>query len=199
MTSPVREVEELVVLLDADGRPVGTAPKAQVHQAETPLHLAFSCYLFSGDGVLLTRRADTKRTFPGVWTNSVCGHPAPGEALGPSIRRRARDELGVEVADLRLVLPRFRYRARMAGVEEHEWCPVVTGTLGASAVVDLTPDEVSACRFVPWPELLERAREDMSLSPWCREQIPQLAALGQDPAAWPTAEAALLPPALRWE
>jgi isopentenyl-diphosphate delta-isomerase len=199
MTSPLTQVEERVVLLDGDGHSVGTALKALVHGAETPLHLAFSCYLFTGDSVLMTRRADGKRTFPGVWTNSVCGHPLPGEALVPSIRRRVHDELGVEVADLRLVLPRFRYRAQMAGVEEHEWCPVVTGTMGADVALDLTPDEVSAWELVPWPELVARARDDESLSPWCREQIPQLAALGPDPAAWPAADVGLLPPALHWD
>lgn len=199
MTSPLTQVEERVVLLDDDGRSVGTALKALVHGAETPLHLAFSCYLFAGDSVLLTRRADSKATFPGVWTNSVCGHPLPGETLAPSIRRRARDELGVEVTDLRLVLPRFRYRAQMAGVEEHEWCPVVTGTIAPDVVLEPTPDEVSAWELVPWPELVDRARGDVSLSPWCREQIPQLVALGPDPAAWPAGEVGALPPAIRWE
>ena len=61
---------ELVVLLDDQGRPIGTAPKATVHTATTPLHRAFSCYLFSPTGeLLLTRRATLKHTFPGLWTN----------------------------------------------------------------------------------------------------------------------------------
>lgn len=198
MTIPLPD-EELVVLLDDDGHRIGTEAKATVHRSVTPLHLAFSCYLLVDDSVLMTRRADTKRTFPGVWTNSVCGHPLPGEALAPSIRRRGRDELGLELTDLRLVLPRFRYRAQMAGVEEHEWCPVVVAALPPGVTPELAPEEVSAWELVPWAELVERAREDASLSAWCREQVPQLAALGPDPGAWPAADPASLPPALRWD
>ena len=70
---------ELVVLASAEGEPIGTAPKAEVHTTDTPLHFAFSAWLTCGGKVLVTRRALSKRTWPGVWTNAFCGHPAPGE------------------------------------------------------------------------------------------------------------------------
>src|SRR3954453_3814277 len=58
---------DLVVLLDDDGRPSGTAPRATVHGASTPLHLAFSCYLFDREGRLrLTRRAVPHRARGGA-------------------------------------------------------------------------------------------------------------------------------------
>ncbi|GAB3036295.1 isopentenyl-diphosphate Delta-isomerase [Nocardioides flavus (ex Wang et al. 2016)] len=185
---------ELVVLLDEEGRATGTADKAGVHHGDTPLHLAFSCYLFDDRGnVLVTQRALHKRTFPGVWTNSCCGHPAPGESLEDAVRRRVTQELGTTVGDLRLVLPRFRYRAEQDGVVENEMCPVFVGT--AHGDVRRDPDEVEAARWEPWAAF----REDVlagrrTVSVWCREQVAQLPA---DPTAAAAADAADLPPAAR--
>src|SRR5699024_9058456 len=80
MTDP--EVQDHVVLVHPDGRPRGVAPRATVHDAATPLHLGFSCYVIRDDGhVLVTRRALGKRTWPGVWTNTFCGHTRRGEPL----------------------------------------------------------------------------------------------------------------------
>ncbi len=190
---------ELVVLLDDDGRAAGTADKAQVHGPDTPLHLAFSAYLFDESGwLLVTRRALRKRTFPGVWSNSVCGHPAPGEALPDAVRRRAARELGVEATSLRLVLPRFAYRAEMDGVVELEQCPVYAGRLAPGARAVLAEDEVEDAEWVNWADfsadVLAGARE---VSTWCREQVPQLVALGPNHDSWPEADDQLLPPAAR--
>lgn len=191
--------EELVVLLDSDGEPVGTALKDHVHHAHTPLHLAFSLYVFSAEGdLLLTRRAETKAAFPGVWTNTVCGHPAPGEQLGAAAARRARDELGLEVEGLRLVLPGFAYRAEMHGVVENEMCPVLVAW--ADQDVDLAPDpeEVAQTQWVPWRDVVDGLDTGTRpLSPWCTEQVRALAALGPEPSSWPPGDPALLPPAAR--
>ncbi|MCI2238707.1 isopentenyl-diphosphate Delta-isomerase [Paenibacillus sp. TRM 82003] len=166
---------ELVVLLSEDGVPCGTAPKASVHHSATPLHLAFSCWVVDGAGrTLLTRRAEVKRTWPGVWTNSFCGHPGPGEEPADAVHRRAADELGTSVAGVEPVLPRFRYRAEMAdGTVENEVCPVFTAHLAA----DLAPDpaEVGDWRWVDLDELRAEVQRDPSpFSPWMLLQLAQL-------------------------
>jgi isopentenyl-diphosphate delta-isomerase len=191
---------ELVVLLDEEGRAVGTRDKVTVHHGATPLHLAFSAYLFDPDGALLvTQRAPSKATFPGVWTNSVCGHPGPGEALESAARRRALDELGVTVGELRLVLPEFAYVAEMAGVVENERCPVFAAVLSGREL-DLDPAEVGGAEWVPWStfasDVLAGRRP---VSSWCREQVEQLVRLGPDPGGWPAGDPSLLPPAARLE
>ncbi len=185
---------ELVVLLDEDGRAVGTADKADVHHADTPLHLAFSVYLFDPAGrVLVTRRALTKRTFPGVWTNSCCGHPGPGEDLTDAVRRRVRQELGAEVDELRLLLPAFRYRAEQDGVIENEMCPVFVGT--TRDVGDPDPAEVEATSWESWADfragVLDGTRP---VSVWCREQV---AALPEDALGAPEGRVEDLPPAVQ--
>jgi isopentenyl-diphosphate Delta-isomerase len=187
---------ESVVLVDEAGRALGTADKVAVHHDQTPLHLAFSCYLFNEAGqFLLTRRAESKRTFPGVWTNTCCGHPLPGETMSGSVLRRLRGELGIGAAKLTLVLPRFRYQARMDnGVMENEVCPVY------AAYADLPPDpdpaEVAEARWVDWAEFCAAVRDGRQrVSPWCVVQLAELTALGPRPLDWLAADAADLPPA----
>lgn len=188
-----------VVLLDERGRSVGTAPKDRVHGTDTPLHLAFSCYVFNPAGELLvTRRSLDKTTWPGVWTNTCCGHPAPGEPLPDAVGRRLSEELGIAVERLELVLPTFRYRAEMAdGTVENELCPVYRAVAdGAAPVPD--PAEVDDVSWVRWPEFASGvAAGQRSVSPWCTLQVPLLTELGPDPLRWPAAADDALPPAAR--
>jgi isopentenyl-diphosphate delta-isomerase len=197
MTSHDREhpTGEQVVLLDEVGRSIGVAAKATVHHSDTPLHLAFSCYVFDGSGALLvTQRASDKPTWPGVWTNSFCGHPAPGENIAEAVRRRAEQELGIVIDDVRLALPTFRYRAVMPdGVVENEMCPVFVATTANDVRPD--PAEVEAYVWVDWPEfrrsVLDGSRD---VSPWCVEQVQ---ALPDDPVGAAAQGDEALPPAAR--
>jgi isopentenyl-diphosphate Delta-isomerase len=166
---------EQVVLLDNDGKVVGSADKATVHTTQTLLHLAFSCHLFNAAGhVLVTRRALTKATWAGVWTNSFCGHPAPGEATEQAIARRASVELGITVTDVTPVLPDFRYRAIDAsGIVENEICPVYRAV--SNDAVQANPDEVSEWEWVDPSQLTAAASAaPWAFSPWLVWQLQQL-------------------------
>jgi isopentenyl-diphosphate Delta-isomerase len=167
----VLDAEEMIVLVDDEGRAIGSMPKRLVHHGETPLHRAFSAYLFDDEGrLLITRRAAHKATFPGMWTNTVCGHPGPGEDDGSAIARRARDELGLDdVTDVRPALPGYRYRAEFRGVVENEICPVYVGRFTGRLAPD--PAEVGDWALLDWAAFRQRqAAEGDAWSPWCREQ-----------------------------
>jgi geranylgeranyl diphosphate synthase, type I len=174
-----------VVLLDALGRPSGRRPRATVHDRRTPLHLAFSCHVVDPAGrVLLTRRALTKPTWPGTWTNACCGHPRPGEALGDAVVRRLRDELGVAPRRMGLAVPDFAYRATMAGGRvEHELCPVVVAEVHEPPRP--APSEVDDLTWLAWDDVCRRIATDPgSLSPWAVAQVNELRRLARSPLAW---------------
>jgi isopentenyl-diphosphate delta-isomerase type 1 len=168
-----------VVLVDALGSAIGTSPRLTVHHSRTPRHLAFSFYGFDAQGrFLVTTRAATKRTWPGIVTNTCCGHPRPGERLEDAVRRRVREELGVQVQRSWLALPLFSYHAAMPdGTVEHELCPVFVGSLAGELHPD--PDEVGSAEWSDWADFYARVeREPTRCSPWAVLQVPLLDASG---------------------
>ena len=172
--------EEQIVFVDESGKPTGeTGPKLASHTADTRLHLAFSCYILrrSDNHFLVTQRAKSKKVWPGVWTNSVCGHPKPGEAIEDAIRRRAKDELGIEdLESIRCLLPEYRYTTPpFEGIIENEFCPVYVAYYDGK--VTPNPDEVDTYRWLPWQEyefLLTDPELSKHASYWAKDQYKQL-------------------------
>jgi isopentenyl-diphosphate delta-isomerase len=189
---------EQVVLLDEAGAAVGVADKATVHHRDTPLHLAFSTYVFNPAGkLLLTRRAPTKPTWPNVWTNSCCGHPRPKEALPDAVSRRLHDELRLTASTIDLVLPRFRYQATMSdGMVENEMCPVYRAVTDGQPAPD--PSEVAETRWIAWHTfVIHTLNNSLVVSPWCLAQVQQLDKIGASPLDWIIASHDELPVAAR--
>ncbi len=169
--------QELIVYVTEDGVPTGeTAPKLTAHNTKTKRHLAFSCYIFDGKGrFLVTQRAFSKKVWPGVWSNSVCGHPAPGEDMIDAIKRRLHDELGMTATDFQVVLPKYRYTTPpFKGVIENEFCPVFVAR--ATSQPKPNPEEVEAFEWLPWGEFVRVAENDQAgtYSWWCKDQLKQL-------------------------
>jgi isopentenyl-diphosphate delta-isomerase len=164
---------ELVVLVDEQNNELGTRDKSEVHSNHTPLHRGLSLFLFNGKNeLLLTRRAHTKKTFPGLWTNTVCGHPGPDEGVVDAARRRLNSELGIrnsDIRDLREVAP-YRYQfADANGIVENEICPILV------AHGDVTPKpntrEVASWKWISWKDFLHEIElNPKSYSPWSVEE-----------------------------
>lgn len=201
MTERMQVAREQVILLSDDGAAIGTMDKTTAHHANTPLHLAFSCYLFDRSGrVLLTRRATGKRVFPGVLTNSCCGHPSVGEPITHAVQRRVRDELGLnlDIERIQLLLPEFAYRAEMDGIVENERCPVFMAVIDGEANFAPDPHEVGGVEWREWTATATAiVTGALDVSPWCALQVHELIALGDDPQTWRPGEPSALPPAAR--
>lgn len=87
-------IQEHVILVDRMGRKIGTQEKIQAHR-DGKLHCAFSIFIFNPlNELLLQKRAKTKYHSGGLWTNTCCSHPRPGETHDQAAKRRLNEEMG---------------------------------------------------------------------------------------------------------
>ena len=167
---------EHVILVDADDRKTGTAEKLDAHRRGA-LHRAFSVIVWDSAGrMLLQQRAASKYHSAGLWTNTCCGHPRPGEDTAVAAARRLDEEMAL-LCPL-TPLGTFSYRAAFEnGLIENEVVHVYRGR--HDGAVTPNPDEADA---FDW-RTLDEVRRDVALAPehysvWFRHYVA---------AKWPTA------------
>jgi isopentenyl-diphosphate Delta-isomerase len=148
--------EEQLILVDERNRPTGVAGKTAVHKAGL-LHRAFSIFIVDERGrILLQRRSLAKYHSGGLWANSCCGHPRPGERTISAARRRLNEELGFTSP---LSFGFFaRYRTELDhGMHENEFVYVYFGRLQAPPRPD--PAEVADVECLSVDEIGRRLRQ----------------------------------------
>ncbi len=163
--------DEKLILVDERNRATGTAGKTKVHR-QALLHRAFSIFLVDARGrVLLQKRQSTKYHSAGLWANSCCGHPRPGERTLVAAHRRLGEELGIATS---LSLGFFaRYRAALDhGMHENEFVYVYFGPLAGRPYPN--PAEVSDVELLSVDELQRRIeRNPASFTAWLKHYFVQ--------------------------
>jgi isopentenyl-diphosphate delta-isomerase len=165
----MREIEskaEQVILVDEQDRELGFAEKFAAHRAGA-LHRAFSVFVFDARGrLLLQQRAAAKYHSGGLWSNTACGHPRPGEATATAARRRLREEMNFE-CELREAF-NFIYRAGVGGaLVEHEFDHVFVGEYADDPAPDVA--EVESWKWIALDDLRrDLAREPQLYSAWLK-------------------------------
>ena len=164
-------------LVDASGRTTGVATKSSVHRAPGRLHRAVSIMLLDAHGDLVVqRRALGKYHAAGLWANTACGHPAPGEDPEAAARRRLADELGLENQPPLEAAGTVTYRVldRTSGLVEHEYDHLFVGVLDGTVRPDAA--EVAEMGAMPLETFADEAVDDPGHAPWLRSVVR---------AAWP--------------
>ena len=161
----------LVELVDGAGAGIGACTVAEAHTAPGRPHRAFSVLLYDEAGrVLLQRRAAVKTRFASRWSNTCCGHPAPGQEVAAAAADRLAAELGLGASAVGPLTEAgvYTYRAVDArnGRVEHEWDHVLVGALRDGEPVP-DPAEVSECAWLA-PERLRASMtaDPDSYTPW---------------------------------
>ncbi len=172
-------MSERVILVDAKDTPIGTADKLEAHRSGG-LHRAFSAFVFNDRGeLLLQRRAEGKYHSGGLWSNTCCSHPRPGEETEPAARRRLMEEMGFS-CPLETVTAMV-YRAQVGGgLVEHEYDHLLVGRWNGRPSPD--PEEVEDWRWADMDELRDEvARHPRRFTYWFRVALLELEERGLPP------------------
>ncbi|MCD8146848.1 MAG: isopentenyl-diphosphate Delta-isomerase [Clostridiales bacterium] len=154
-----------VILVDFQDRPLGTMEKMEAHRQQK-LHRAFSVFLCRGDQVLLQKRASHKYHCGGLWTNTCCSHPQPGETVPEAARRRLAEELGITQSPALEEVDVFFYRCPFPnGLTEFECDHVLLGEYNGAYTPD--PSEVEDMAWVSVSQLeADLLEHPEAYTPW---------------------------------
>jgi isopentenyl-diphosphate Delta-isomerase len=146
---------ENVILVDTNDTPVGQMEKLKAH-LKGELHRALSVLIFNSEGeILLQQRAFSKYHTPGLWSNTCCSHPRPGEDSLEAATRRLGEEMGFTTPLIKSF--DFIYRAHFDnGLIEHEFDHVFFGTFDGEPVIN--PEEANDSKWVKLNNLMEDMR-----------------------------------------
>jgi len=159
---------EIMILVDEHDNPIGTMEKMEAHRRGL-LHRAFSCFVFNDRReTLIQRRAANKYHNPGIWANTCCSHPRPGENIIEAVKRRMPEELGFAIANPRELMW-FIYKAEFPnGLTEHELDHVVIAEYNGESIKQ-NPDEVAEIRWISRKDLeAEVAANPENFSFWLK-------------------------------
>jgi len=163
---------EKVILVNENDEVIGEEEKITAHLEGGKLHRAFSIFVFNAKGeMLLQKRAKAKYHAGGLWSNTCCGHPKPGEDVTDAAKRRPEEEMGFST-DLKKEKP-LVYKVEVGGdMTEYEYLHIFTGIYDGS--FNLNPQEVEDTKWIT----LDKLKEDVKINskeytPWFILALPK--------------------------
>ena len=150
--------ENNVILVDKQDNAIGTMEKMEAH-VKAVLHRAISVFIVNSQGEwLLQQRTFDKFHSKGLWTNTCCSHPYPGETSLEAGHRRLMEEMGMK-AEVREIFSFMYIQELENGLTEHEFDHVFVGI--SDDLPQPHPEEVMDYKYVSFDEL----KADVALHP----------------------------------
>lgn len=162
-----------IILVDHRDNDIGFQEKDVCHRIPTKLHRAFSIFIINEHGhMLLQKRAATKKTWPGFWSNACCSHPRKGENLSEATLRRLDEELGFTCPLKHIVS--FRYKAVYdKEFGENEIDHIFVGQYDGE--IKPNKNEIEDWRFISLEELSRDIHANpQKFTPWFIKALPKV-------------------------
>jgi isopentenyl-diphosphate delta-isomerase len=160
-------VEEFVILVDSNDKPIGREEKVKCHLPNGKLHRAFTALIFDNDGnLMLTKRAKEKMLWPGDWDGTFASHPRESETYVSSAERRMPEELGIESkVDY---LNKFEYHVPYKDIgSENEVCGTLMGIIEHTTEVKKIEGEIDEIKWISSKKLQEEMKNAPEIfCPW---------------------------------
>lgn len=167
---------EQVILVDENDNEMGAMEKMEAHQKGI-LHRAFSILIFNSQGnLLIQRRSNLKYHSAGLWTNTCCSHPRPGESIETAAQRRLKEEMGIDLTPT--LSHKFIYTVSLEnGLIENEVDYVFTGTF--DGIPKINTQEVADWKFIGLTDLqLELNQKPEEFTFWFKVILSEWKKLG---------------------
>lgn len=157
-----------VILVDEQDNEIGVMDKLAAHE-QGRLHRAFSIFVYrdeQGLELLLQQRAATKYHAGGLWSNTCCSHPMPGEPLIEAGERRLLEELGFSLP-LKIV-GSFIYQHHFEnGLTEYEFDYVMVAHAPYTLSLFPNSEEVMNTRWISLSDLYQAlSTHPEQYTPW---------------------------------
>jgi len=137
---------EKIILVDKNDKVIGYDDKVKCHAGEGILHRAFTVFIFSAKNeLLIQKRSGLKELWPLFWDSSCSSHPRKGETYEGSIKRRLKDEIGIDCETR--ILGKFQYQEKYKNIgSENEICAVASGIY--TGEINPNPKEIAEWKWV---------------------------------------------------
>ena len=164
---------DYVILVDEKDNAVGKEEKLEAHR-QGKLHRAFSIYVFNKKGqLMLQKRHSAKYHSGGLWTNTCCSHPRPGEPLSEAAHRRLQDEMGFD-CELKEAFSFIYHVSLDKGLAEHEYLHIFIGNFEGTPVIN--EEEAEGWKWMDFKELCQDMKKNpQAYTKWFQLTIDRLA------------------------
>jgi len=161
-----------VILVNESDEAIGAMEKMEAHEKGL-LHRAFSVFIVNDAGeVLIQQRALDKYHSGGLWTNTCCSHPYPGETTLDAAHRRLMEEMGFD-CPLQEIFSFMYKNVFDNGLTEHEFDHVFVGTYNGPIAANTS--EVNSYKYMPASEILALMEaEPESFTVWFHRALPMV-------------------------